>query len=109
MQKLKDAAKLADEVRVTLKSRGLVTGTEIARASGLGQPQVHRNLFGQPKRAGRTLLALCKYAGINAYERASRPADSPVLMQALAEVWDGSEAHARKLAKLLLAYHQARM
>lgn len=109
MQKMKDVAKLADEVRTSLRGRGLITGTEISRASGLGQPQVHRNLFGQPKRIGRTLLALCKYAGVNAYERAGRPTDSPVLMQALAEVWDGSEAHARKLAKLLLAHHQARM
>lgn len=109
MERRKDPIQLADELRDRLRQRGLSTGTEIARASGLGQPQVHRNLFGRPKRVGRTLLALCKYVGIDAYEKAGDPRQSIVLMQALADVWDGSEAHARKLAKLLLAHHQARV
>jgi hypothetical protein len=30
-------------------------------------------------------------------------------MEALAQVWDGSEAHARRLAKLLFAHRQAHM
>lgn len=109
MQRIKDTASLADEVRRKLKARGLETGTQIARASGLGQPQVFRNLFGRPKRAGRTMLALCKYADVDAYESVDSPSKSPVLMQALAQVWDGTDTHARKLAKLLLAHHQARV
>lgn len=109
MRKTKNPTQLADELRDQLGQRGLSTGTEIARASGLGQPQVHRNLFGRPKRVGRTLFLLCKYAGVDAYEKAGDPRQSTVLVQALAEVWDGSEAHAKKLAKLLLAHHQARV
>lgn len=109
MRKIRDAASLAGEVRDQLLASGLATSTEIARASGLGQPQVYRNLFGKPKRAGRVMMALCKYAGVDAYESVGDPSRSAVLMEALAEVWDGSEAHARKLAKLLLAHHQARM
>lgn len=109
MQRMKDPTQLADELRDRLRQLGLSTGTEIARVSGLGQSQVHRNLFGRPKRVGRTLFALCEYAGVDAYEKTGDPRQSAVLMQALAEVWDGSEAHAQKLAKLLLAHHQARV
>jgi hypothetical protein len=75
----------------------------------VGQSQVHRNVFGQPKRLSRSLLQLCKYAEIDAYEGTRDPRESQALMDALAQVWDGSELHARRLAKLLFAHHQAHM
>lgn len=73
----------------------------------MGQSQIFRNIFKRPKRVTKTLLRLCKYAKIDAYEDTVDPAQSPALMDALAEVWDGTDAHARKLAKLLFAHHQA--
>lgn len=107
MQRLKDPATLAKEIREHLARQGLTTGSAIARATGLGQPQVHRNLFGRPKRVTRTLVELCKYASIDASAEASDPRDSPILMNALSQVWDGTEGHARRLARLLFAHHQA--
>ncbi|MFK2919043.1 helix-turn-helix domain-containing protein [Dyella koreensis] len=109
MKRPKDPIALAHELRQRLAERGLTSGTAIAKATGLGQSQVHRNLYGSPRRVSRTLLALCKYAKIDAYERASDPRNSLALMEALAQVWDGSEAHARRLAKLLFAHRQAHM
>lgn len=109
MRKLKNPVQLAGELKTALEQRGLVTETQIAMACGLNQSQVHRNLYGRPKRVSRTLVALCKYADIDAYEDAGNPSESAVLMRALADVWDGTEPHARKLAKLLLAHHQARV
>ncbi len=52
---------------------------------------------------------LCEYAGIDAYEGTADPSESKVLMEALATVWDGTDAHAKRLAKLLFAHQQAHM
>lgn len=107
MRKLKNPIRLSDELRGHFFRRGCTTGTSISKATGVGQPQVFRNLFRQPKRVTQTLLRLCKYAKISAYEDAVDPTQSPELMIALAQVWDGTDAHARKLAKLLFAHHRA--
>lgn len=107
MKRTKAPLALASEIRARLSERQLVTSTAIAKASGLGQSQVYRNLFGHPKTASKTLLALCNYAGVDAYEGYADPAQSQVLMSALGSIWDGSDAHARRLARLLLAHHRA--
>jgi len=109
MKKLKQPPVLAAELRTQLALRGLATGSSIARATGLGQPQVHRNLFGRPKRVSRTMRALCTYADVDAYEGACDPSESKVLMEALSSVWDGTDSHARLLARLLFAHQRAHM
>lgn len=109
MKRLKQTQSLAAELRDRFAQDGLRTSAAIARASGLGQPQVYRNLFGSPKKVGRTMRRLCKYADIDAYEGSSDPRESQVLMDALARVWDGTDAHAGRLAKLLFAHQQAHM
>lgn len=109
MKRLKNPRALASELRDQFAQSGFETSSAIARACGLGQPQVYRNLFGNPKTVSRTLRSLCKHAGIDAYEGTSDPRDSKVLMDALASVWDGTDAHAGRLAKLLFAHQQAHM
>lgn len=109
MKRLKQAQPLAAELRGRFERDGLKTSTAISKASGLGQSQVYRNLFGSPKKVGRTLRSLCKYAEIDAYEGNSDPRESQVLMDALARVWDGTDAHAGRLARLLFAHQQAHM
>lgn len=109
MRKLKQPLALAVELRDKLALEGLAGSSAIARAANLGQPQVYRNLFGRPKKVSRTMRDLCKYANVDAYEGTSNPSESKVLMEALATVWDGSDAHARRLAKLLFAHQQAHM
>ncbi|PZQ28813.1 MAG: hypothetical protein DI562_10150 [Stenotrophomonas acidaminiphila] len=107
MKRLKAPLALAAELKSRLAERNLTQSTSIAKASGLGQSQVYRNLYGRPKTVSKTLRALCEYAGVNAYEGAADPSQSPVLMSALGSIWDGSEAHARRLAKLLFAHQRA--
>lgn len=109
MKRLKQTQALVSELRDRFAQDGLNTSTSIARASGLGQPQVYRNLFGRPKKVSRTMRMLCKHAGVDAYEGTSDPRESKVLMEALATVWDGTDAHAGRLAKLLFAHQQAHM
>ncbi|WP_137190659.1 hypothetical protein [Stenotrophomonas rhizophila] len=109
MKRLKHPQSLALELRGKFEADGLTTSSAIARAASLGQPQVYRNLFGGPKRVTRTLEHLCKYAGIDAYEGTSNPGESKVLMQALSAVWDGTDGHAQRLARLLFAHHRAHM
>lgn len=107
MKRLKNPIALAAELRARLADRQLIHSTAIAAASGLGQSQVYRNLFGRPKKVSKTLRALCEYANVNAYEGAADPSESPILMSALGNIWDGSEGHARRLAKLLFAHQRA--
>lgn len=109
MRKLKQPQALAEELRDKLALEGLAGSSAIARAANLGQPQVYRNLFGRPKKVSRTMCELCKYAHVDAYEGTADPSESKVLMEALATVWDGSDVHARRLAKLLFAHQQAHM
>lgn len=109
MKRLKQPQALASELRNKLALNGLTSSTAIARAAKLGQPQVYRNLFGRPKKVSRTIRNLCEYADVDAYEGTTDPTESKVLMEALATVWDGTDAHAKRLAKLLFAHHQALM
>ncbi|WP_102946302.1 MULTISPECIES: hypothetical protein [Gammaproteobacteria] len=109
MKRLKQPHRLALELRGRFEADGLTTSSAIARAASIGQPQVYRNLFGGPKRVTRTLKHLCKYAGIDAYEGTSDPGESKVLMDALSAVWDGTDGHAHRLAKLLFAHQRAHM
>ncbi|MBO9770075.1 MULTISPECIES: hypothetical protein [Xanthomonas] len=109
MKRLKQPHVLAGALKEKLALGGLTSSSAIARASNLGQPQVYRNLFGKPKKVSRTMRQLCEYAEVDAYEGTADPSDSRVLMEALATVWDGTDAHAKRLAKLLFAHQQAHM
>lgn len=105
----KSASALAEEVRAHFERRGIKGSTAIAKAARLGQPQVHRNLYGHPKRVTKTLKDLCAYANICLTSGKADPRECTTLIAALNQVWDGTEGHARKLARLLFAHHQARV
>lgn len=97
------------ELRKFFVSRGMLTTISIAESTGINQSQIHRNLFGKPKRLSKTLIFLCKYANISTFETTLDPRESVVLMEALGAVWDGSEEHACRLADLLFAHSRAGM
>lgn len=79
-----------------------LTCSAIARHVDIPQPTVFRALCPDKGRVNRTHLKLCVYAQLNPYiERNVNPGESDVLMSALREVWDGTEHHARALARLL--------
>lgn len=71
-------------------------------AAKIPQPTVYRSLIPDSGRVNKTHIKLCDYACINPYsEQEVTPESSQVLMSVLREVWDGTERHARALARLL--------
>ncbi|MBI6945384.1 helix-turn-helix domain-containing protein [Pseudomonas fluorescens] len=88
--------------------RGKITSSSaIARMTGISQSQIYRNLYGRPKRVTSTLKALCDYANISIFAEKADPRNSPILMDALGLVWDGTDQHAKRLAELLFAHRKA--
>lgn len=98
---------LVTEIRQTLAPNGSPNTLRIARETGLTQSNVHRCLCGRPKRVSKTLLALCNYAKISPEIDKPAAASNATLMDAIEQVWDGSEQHARSLARLLIAASNA--
>ncbi|NQD37783.1 hypothetical protein HPT27_12170 [Permianibacter sp. IMCC34836] len=107
MSAYRPAAVLVAEIRQALAAKGPLNTLRIARETALTQSNVHRCLRGQPKRVGKTLLALCIYAKIDPAMDKLTAANNATLMHALEQVWDGSEQHARSLARLLIAASNA--
>lgn len=84
-----------------MQERGY-NANSLAHAVKIPQPTVYRALVPDRGRVNKTHLALCVYASINPYvEREVYPERNRVLMSVLREVWDGTERHARALARLL--------
>lgn len=78
--------------------------TEIARQSGVSQPTVWRLRNGhEPRlRYSEQFNKLCRFYGVN--ELAVPPAHGSLeteLKDAIMSVWDGSDAHARALIKVV--------
>jgi len=74
----------------------------LAQEVKIPQPTVYRALNPDSGRVNKTHIKLCVYAEINPYsEREVIPEENRVLMSVLREVWDGTERHARALARLL--------
>lgn len=66
------------------------------------QPQLSKILSGKITRYSKHFDELCAFCGIDLFERiVENTIGRAVLEDCLAEVWDGSEKHARQLAKLL--------
>ncbi|TMK40055.1 MAG: helix-turn-helix transcriptional regulator [Actinobacteria bacterium] len=72
----------------------------LAERAGVHQATVSRALKRQPSRRTAAYARLCSYMQQYA---ASRPAPTDPVLDAVRETWDGSEEHARALAKLILA------
>lgn len=112
MNSHKPIRQITTELRAYFAQNGLVTSASIAKATQINQSQVYRNLFDEPKRLSRTLLLLCKYADLDVGSPINAqpdPRNCTVLMNALSEVWDGSDDHAKRLADLLFAHDRAAM
>lgn len=83
------------------RQRG-ITQTQIAEALGASQPQVSRILNGESVKVSRLLEEVCLY--VESFEGGVTPdlaRANEELMAALAEVWDGSAAHAKALATVI--------
>lgn len=109
MNKTKALPQLVDEILQAFAAKGLRSSAAIARATGINQSQVYRNLFDTPKRVTETHRRLCEYAKVDVEDEAIDPRANAILMDALASTWDGTDRHARRLAELLFAHSRAGM
>lgn len=104
-----DPEAMAQDLRRRYAMVGLVKSTAIAACTGINQSQVHRNLFGKPRRISKTLSSLCTYVEMIERGCTADPRTSEVLMQALGSVWDGTTAHAQRIADMLLSIRLAKL
>lgn len=88
---------------------GLKTTVSIAEHCNMTQSTVYRALKGKPKRMTSALDKLCVYAKIDVREYSDKPEQSVTLMNALRQVWDGTEMHAKQLAKLLIVANSCKL
>lgn len=107
MNRIKDIRQIQVELRQHFDRRGLASTSAIARATGINQSQVSRNLNGHPRRVSSTIKRLCSYAEISIFTEQADPRSSSILMDALGSIWDGSDQHAKLLAQLLFAHQKA--
>lgn len=101
--------KLQKMVFESFALKGLNTSVSIANKCGMTQSTVYRALKGDPKRMTAALDKLCVYANINPNDFTDSPAQSEILMNALKQVWDGTEMHAKKLARLLIVANSCKL
>lgn len=88
---------LASEIRGFLSREGL-SQSILAQRAGVSQSAVSRAVSGSAMRNGRARRKLVEYM----HQAQEPPAPRPTL-DAIAATWDGSEAHAEALARLILA------
>lgn len=76
--------------------------SQFSRESGVPQSTLHRALR-NPQRLTKTHVRLCKFAGIALrLDQPIRPRHNK-LVDAVMEVWDGTEEHAESIVRLLRA------
>lgn len=79
-----------------------ITQTEIASAVGASQSQVSRILKGSGLRNSRLLEEVCLYVeNFTGGVSTDAVRENTELIQALAEVWDGSAIHAKALSTVI--------
>jgi transcriptional regulator with XRE-family HTH domain len=83
---------------ISLLEKEGISQEELAHRAGVSQPTISRAIRGTGKRSGRArarLLAHLRRSG-------DLPKADPIF-SAVMEIWDGSDAHAAALARLLRA------
>lgn len=101
---------LQKELLLAFKEQGLKSTLAIADKYEMVQSTVYRNLKQPQVSITPGLKKLCVYAeiDISGYEGVN-PGNSEIIMDAIQKVWDGSEAHAKKIRRLLLTAHSCKM
>ena len=97
-------ADLTRDLRTYCESHD-ISVSELAKKTSIPQSTVHRILHSpRSNRVTPHMKTLCDYANIPVFmTNRPDPAQSGVMMSALREVWDGTEASATAIAKMLLA------
>lgn len=74
---------------------------DASKDSKVSQSQISRILSGQFRRRSKNVNLLCKYANIKFEKHKIDPMRNRVLMDALGETWDGTDHHAKAIAKVI--------
>lgn len=102
--------KLQSDLKNYFEQRGLKTSVSIAKATKIGQPTVYRSLYKNRPRLTKGLVRLCDYAKIDLnFYLQKDAASNKYLMEALNTVWNGTDAHAKQLSRLLLTAHSCKL
>jgi len=75
----------------------------VSKECHVSQSQISRILAGQFRRRSKNVNILCEYANIKIEKHKADPVQNRILMDALAETWDGTDRHAKAIAKVLKA------
>lgn len=86
-----------------------VTQEQVAKAVGASQSQVSRILGGKGLRRSRLLEEVCCYAErMNGGVTADAVRDNDDLIEAIRQVWDGTERHAKALSIVIRSLTELR-
>lgn len=100
--------KLQKDLLKFFEGKGCNSSNAISKLTGIPQPTVFRSLYRVRTKMTKGLEKLCEYSKIDAEKyNVVDPSMNPKLMKTLSIVWNGTEAHANRLSKLLLASHSA--
>ena len=81
-----------------------LTQSEVATQAGVDQATVSRILARCPRRNGKAFYRLCNYALMpSSRKKRFDPRDNGEMMEALRDVWDGTDDHAEAIAGLIRA------
>ncbi|MDO9365709.1 MAG: hypothetical protein Q7T58_05130 [Methylotenera sp.] len=98
---------ISDELTAKFKQAGIKQPL-IAEKTEVNQSQVSLILSGKFKRRSKNVDKICKYAKLKIIEHKVDqikvdPIHNQVLMDALSNAWDGTDSHAKIIAKILNA------
>lgn len=89
------------QLRDFMKTKGL-SQSALAKAAGVNQSTVSRALRQAPARHSEAMLRLCRYAGISDLQSESSTArGAKLVLTSFEKVWDGSDAHATAIARII--------
>ncbi len=100
---------LSHKLRAFMEANGL-TQNELAKAVKVNQSTISRILRENPRRCGKALKAICKYAGID-IEDAETSTTEPkkLIMDTFMKIWDGTDIHAETVARIIIALQNVRL
>jgi predicted XRE-type DNA-binding protein len=93
---------ISDELTAKFKQAGIKQPL-IAEKTEVNQSQVSLILSGKFKRRSKNVDKICKYAKLKIVEHKVDPIHNQALMDALSNAWDGTDSHAKIIAKILNA------
>lgn len=102
--------KLQTDLKFFFSKKGCDSSLSIAKLTGLEQSTVYRSLYQDRPKLTKGLARLCNYAKFNLSDYVQKdPASNECLMKTLKQVWNGTDAHAKQLSRLLLTAHSCRI